>query len=221
MPAESSLIHDLPAVTIRRIAVSDMSNNVYLLTAKKSGVQVLIDAADDAPAIRELMGRAVGDTPCSPGVKAVLTTHQHWDHIRALPEFDVAGVELLAGERDAGEIEAQQGVAVDRLLTHGETVTYDGVTLEVIHLRGHTPGSLAFALNVEDGPTHLFTGDSLFPGGVGKTWSDEDFVQLIDDVEARLFAVYEDDSVVHPGHGDPTTLGTERPHLSEWRRRGW
>ncbi len=96
-------------------------------------------------------------------MKAVLTTHQHWDHIRALPEFDVAGVELLANERDAGEIEAQQGVAVDRLLTHGETVTFDGITLEVIHLRGHTPGSLAFALNVEDGPTHLFTGIRSFP----------------------------------------------------------
>ncbi|WP_147107399.1 MBL fold metallo-hydrolase [Nesterenkonia populi] len=221
MPAESSLIHDLPAVTIRRIAVSEMSNNVYLLTAKKSGVQVLIDAADDIDAIRGLIAQAPEDTPCSPGLKAVLTTHQHWDHIRALPEFDVAGMDLLAGERDAGAIEAEKGVRIRRRLSHGDTVTYDGITLEVIHLRGHTPGSVAFALSVEDGPTHLFTGDSLFPGGVGKTWSGEDFAQLLDDVEARLFEVYDDDTVVHPGHGDPTTLGAERPQLPEWRQRGW
>ncbi|GAB3843957.1 MBL fold metallo-hydrolase [Nesterenkonia populi] len=221
MPAESSLIHDLPAVTIRRIAVSEMSNNIYLLTAKKSGVQVLIDAADDIDSIRGLIAQAPEDTPCSPGLKAVLTTHQHWDHIRALPEFDVAGMDLLAGERDAGAIEAEKGVRIRRRLSHGDTVTYDGITLEVIHLRGHTPGSVAFALSVEDGPTHLFTGDSLFPGGVGKTWSGEDFAQLLDDVEARLFEVYDDDTVVHPGHGDPTTLGAERPQLPEWRQRGW
>lgn len=229
MATDSTLIHDLPALTVRRISVSEMSNNVYLLTAKKSGVQVLIDAADDAPAVRGMIEEAAADTPCSPGLQAVLTTHRHWDHVRALGEFASPGVELAAGEQDAAEIEAQAGTTagtdkdlrIGRRLRHGDTVQYDGVALDVIHLRGHTPGSVAFVYPVEDGPTHIFTGDSLFPGGVGKTWSDEDFRQLIDDVEARLFDVYEDDTIIHPGHGDPTTLGEERPQLSAWRERGW
>ncbi|GAA1819196.1 MBL fold metallo-hydrolase [Nesterenkonia flava] len=222
MAAESSLIHDLPALTVRRIAVSEMSNNVYLLTAKKSGVQVLIDAADDAEAIRAMIADATEDTPCAPGLRAVLTTHQHWDHIRALPDFaGLGGVELAAGADDAGAIETEKNLTIGRRLHHGETVQYDGVALDVIHLRGHTPGSVAFVYPVEDGPTHIFTGDSLFPGGVGKTWSSEDFTSLLNDVESRIFDVYDDDTIIHPGHGDPTTLGAERPRLSEWRERGW
>lgn len=222
MPAESSLIYDLPAVTLRRIAVSEMSNNVYLLTAKKSGVQVLIDAADSPESIQEMIAEAAADTPCSPVLRAVLTTHQHWDHIRALPELaGTPGVQLAAGYDDAAAIESAKELSIHRRLSHGDTVSYDGIGLEVIHLRGHTPGSVAFVYRVEDGPTHIFTGDSLFPGGVGKTWSGEDFRQLIDDVESRLFAQFPDDTVVHPGHGDPTTLGAERPQLAQWRERGW
>lgn len=222
MSSESSLIYDLPAVTVRRISVSEMSNNVYLLTAKKSGVQVLIDAADDAEAISAMISEATEDTPCSPGVRAILTTHQHWDHVRALPELAAStGAELAAGTDDADAIEAEKTITIDRRLQHAETVQYDGIALDVIQLRGHTPGSVALVYPVEDGPTHIFTGDSLFPGGVGKTWSSEDFSSLIDDVESRLFADYDDDTIIHPGHGAPTTLGDERPHLAAWRERGW
>ncbi|WP_300343303.1 MBL fold metallo-hydrolase [Nesterenkonia sp.] len=222
MAPESSLIYDLPAVTVRRISVSEMSNNVYLLTAKKSGVQVLIDAADEPESITAMIDVASGDTPCSPGLRAVLTTHQHWDHIRALPQLaETPGVELAAGEFDAEAIEKDKGVRITRRLQHGETVQYDGIALDVIHLRGHTPGSVAFVYPVEDGPTHIFTGDSLFPGGVGKTWSAEDFTQLIDDVSSRIFDAYDDDTIIHPGHGAPTTLGEERSKLPEWRERGW
>lgn len=222
MASDSTLIDDLPAVTVRSIAVSEMSNNVYLLTAKKSGVQVLIDAADDLPAIRHVIDAAAEDTPCAPTVQAILTTHRHWDHVRALPELAAeTAAELAVGEHDAAAIEEDKGVTISRRLAHGESVHYDGIALDVIHLRGHTPGSVAFVYPVEDGPTHIFTGDSLFPGGVGKTWQSEDFQQLIEDVEERLFAVYEDDTIIHPGHGAPTTLGDERPKLAEWRERGW
>jgi glyoxylase-like metal-dependent hydrolase (beta-lactamase superfamily II) len=96
------------------------------------------------------------------------------------------------------------------------------LTLDVVHLRGHTPGSVALVLRSSDGSTHVFTGDSLFPGGVGNTERDpERFAQLLGDVDERLFAVLPDDTWVYPGHGRDTTLGAERPHLGEWRARGW
>ena len=120
-------------------------------------------------------------------------------------------------------------VTVDRRLRHGDRLAVDDagtVALEVIALRGHTPGSVALAYTEDasgpqPGRVHLFVGDSLFPGGVGKTAGPQEFTSLLDDVEQRVFAVYPDDSVVWPGHGLPTTLGAERPHLAKWRRRGW
>jgi glyoxylase-like metal-dependent hydrolase (beta-lactamase superfamily II) len=113
-------------------------------------------------------------------------------------------------------------VPVTRPVGHGDTVTVGGQMLEVVHLRGHTPGSIALVWRAPDGSTHVFTGDSLFPGGVGNTQQDpERFASLIDDVERRLFAVLPDETWVYPGHGNDTTLGTERPHLGEWRERGW
>lgn len=94
--------------------------------------------------------------------------------------------------------------------------------LDVIALRGHTPGSVALAWQeTGDGRVHLFTGDSLFPGGVGKTTSAEDFASLLGDVRSRIFDHYGDDTIVYPGHGDNTTLGAERSHLDEWQERGW
>ena len=111
---------------------------------------------------------------------------------------------------------------VDVLLDHGDVGNFDGFDVTAVHLRGHTPGSVALVYQDPDGPAHIFSGDSLFPGGVGNTQKDPDrFSQLINDVSERLFDVYPDDTVVHPGHGKPTTLGAERPHLEEWRARGW
>jgi glyoxylase-like metal-dependent hydrolase (beta-lactamase superfamily II) len=214
-----TLIHDLQDLTIRRISVSEMDNNVYLLTAKASGAQLLIDAADDLPAIQGLLQDAAADTAATPKLELIATTHQHWDHVRALKELvDATGARTAAGTDDADALP----VGVDVRLSHGDVGNFDGFDLLAVHLRGHTPGSIAFVYEDPAGPTHIFSGDSLFPGGVGNTQKDpERFNQLISDVSERLFDAYPDDTVVHPGHGKPTTLGAERPHLEEWRARGW
>lgn len=214
-----SLLYDLPALTIRRISVSEMDNNVYLLTARTSGEQVLIDAADDLPAIQQLLRDSAADTSAVPRLALIATTHQHWDHVRALKELVAAtDAPTAAGKDDADALP----VAVDRTLEHGDTVSVDGFELTAVHLRGHTPGSIAFVYEDPEGPTHIFSGDSLFPGGVGNTQKDpERFAQLLTDVRERLFGIYPDAAVVHPGHGKPTTLGAERPHLEEWHARGW
>lgn len=210
----------LGALSVHRASVSQMDNNVYVLTAP-SGEQLLIDAADDAPRLLGLLAEA-GAGP----LRTVVTTHGHWDHHRALAEVVAAtGARTAAGPEDAGDLP----VAVDDVLGDGDTVTVDAagqVVLDVIALRGHTPGSVALALTEpadaeHPGRVHLFTGDSLFPGGVGKTADDAAFTSLIDDVEQRLFDRYPDDTVVWPGHGSATTLGTERPNLPAWRERGW
>ena len=214
-----TLIHDLRDITIRSISVSEMNNNVYLLTAKASGAQLLIDAADDLPAIQAILADAAADTAATPKLELIATTHQHWDHVRALPALVAAtGAPTVAGKDDAEALP----VTVGRSLEHRDTCAVDGFELTAVHLRGHTPGSIAFVYLDPEGPAHIFSGDSLFPGGVGNTQKDpERFTSLINDVTQRLFDVYPDDSVVHPGHGSPTTLGAERPHLEEWRARGW
>ncbi|MDI3194791.1 MBL fold metallo-hydrolase [Pseudarthrobacter sp. AL07] len=214
-----TLIHDLRDITIRSISVSEMNNNVYLLTAKASGAQLLIDAADDLQAIQAMLADSAADTAAEPKLALIATTHQHWDHVRALPALvEATGAPTAAGTDDADALP----IPVDRSLEHGDTCAVDGFELTAVHLRGHTPGSIAYVYQDPDGAAHIFSGDSLFPGGVGNTQQDpERFTSLLDDVNARLFEAYPDDTVVHPGHGSPTTLGVERPHLGEWRARGW
>ena len=210
-------VRELPDVVIRKVSVSAGDNNAYLLTCRGTGAQVLIDAADDAPRLLRLI--AEGEASGGHGLGLVVTTHQHWDHHRALPAvLSATGADSAAGRDDAAALP----VRPDRLLDHGDTITFGDVTLDVVHLRGHTPGSVALVLRSTDGSTHVFTGDSLFPGGVGNTFGDPaNFASLIDDVEQRLFAVLPDDTWVYPGHGKDTTIGAERPHLREWRERGW
>ncbi|WP_323961759.1 MBL fold metallo-hydrolase [Arthrobacter sp. JZ12] len=212
-------MHDLKDLTIRSISVSEMDNNVYLLTAKSSGAQVLIDAADDAAAILRLLEDGAQDAASEAKLALIITTHAHWDHVRALAEVvRKTGARTAAGRDDIPEI----AVPTDVPLDHGDVGEFDGFSLEAIALRGHTPGSVALAYRDPHGPAHLFTGDSLFPGGVGNTGKDpQRFDSLYRDVVERLFDRFDDDTVVHPGHGKPTTLGAERPFLSEWRSRGW
>jgi glyoxylase-like metal-dependent hydrolase (beta-lactamase superfamily II) len=204
---------DLPLLTIRKASVSAMANNVYLLTCVHTGAQLLIDAADDAAGILSLLGEGTGT------LDVIVTTHQHWDHHRALAQVAAStNATTVAGDADADALP----VKPDRRLRHGDTLTFGEVTLEVIHLRGHTPGSVALVYNEPTGHAHIWTGDSLFPGGVGNTQKDPDrFASLLGDVQTRIFDVYDDDTWIYPGHGSDTTLGAERPHLQEWRERGW
>lgn len=206
-------VRQLRDLTIRKLAVSEMSNNVYLLTCRATGRQLLVDAADDAPRILGL----VADS--GSGLDLVVTTHQHWDHVRALEEVVAAtGARTVAGADDADALP----VAVDERVGQGDTVRFGEVLLDVVHLRGHTPGSIALAYADPGGSTHLFTGDSLFPGGIGNTKNPgQSFDSLIEDVSTRVFDIYDDDTWFYPGHGDDSTLGAERPHLDEWRARGW
>jgi glyoxylase-like metal-dependent hydrolase (beta-lactamase superfamily II) len=210
---------NLTDITIRSIPVSEMGNNVYLLTSKSSGAQVLIDAADDAPAILALLAEAQADTDADARVALIITTHSHWDHVRALAEItEATAAPTAAGADDVADI----AVPTDVPLRHGDVKSFDGFDLEVIHLRGHTPGSVALLYRDPHGPAHLFTGDSLFPGGIGNTGGDaERFDLLYGDVVTRVFDYLPDATLVHPGHGDGTTLGAERGSLAEWNERGW
>ncbi len=205
---------ELPGLTVAKLAVGPMDNNAYLLTCTQTGEAALIDAANEADRLLEL----IGGRP----LRRIITTHQHFDHWQALAEVQAAtGADVLAHPEDAGELP----VKVNTVIRNGDTVPVGAAQLSVIHLRGHTPGSVALCYDaggqLADSP-HLFTGDSLFPGGPGNTQGDAGrFGQLMDDLEDRVFGPLPDGTWVYPGHGRDTTLGTERPHLPEWRARGW
>jgi glyoxylase-like metal-dependent hydrolase (beta-lactamase superfamily II) len=202
----------LPGASIVKVSVGPMDNNAYLVTCSQTGETLLIDAANEAEILLDLIEKS------APTLSLIVTSHQHQDHWLALDAVAKAtGVPTAAHQLDAEPLP----VTPDRILANGDTITIGELSFDVIHLRGHTPGSVALALGGADDKTHLFTGDCLFPGGVGKTWQDGDFEQLLDDVTSRVFNVYEDSTVVYPGHGDDTTLGNERPHLNEWKERGW
>lgn len=202
----------LPRASIVKVSVGPMDNNTYLVTCSATGETLLIDAANDAEILLELIERH------APKLSLILTSHQHRDHWQALSAVaEATGVPTAAHQLDADPLP----VKPDRILAHGDTITIGELSFDVIHLQGHTPGSVALALDGADEATHLFTGDCLFPGGVGKTWQEGAFEQLLGDVTSRVFDVYGDSTVVYPGHGDDTTLGNERPHLNEWKQRGW
>lgn len=204
----------LPGVDIVKMSVGPMDNNAYLVTCAATGESVLIDAANDADLLVGLLREH------APKLGLIVTTHQHFDHWQALEAVAGAtGVPTAAHRLDADPLPVTPG----RLLEGGDVITVGDLTFDVIHLRGHTPGSVALALRPAGDRTavQLFTGDCLFPGGVGKTWEEGAFEQLLADVETRVFGVFGDDTVVYPGHGDDTTLGAERPHLAQWRERGW
>jgi glyoxylase-like metal-dependent hydrolase (beta-lactamase superfamily II) len=205
-PSDTRKINGL---TLSKLAVGEMHNNAYLLI-DGSGQGLLIDAAAEPERLLEL----IGDTP----IAKIVTTHQHPDHWQALAAVKAAtGAVTVAHPADAPGIP----VATDELVEDGGTVTFGDTVLSVTQLVGHTPGSIALCLGADGPEPHLFTGDCLFPGGPGKTTTPEAFNSLMSGLEERVFGRLPDETWIYPGHGNDSTLGAERPHLGEWRARGW
>lgn len=207
-------VRDLAQLSITKVAVDEkMSNNAYLLRCTATGDQVLIDAADSPETLLPLIG--------DPGLTTVITTHQHWDHHRALAGvIEATGATVVAGAPDADPITEQTGVAVDRRVADGDVIAVGDCELEVIRITGHTPGSICLLYRDEAGP-HLFTGDSLFPGGPGRTTRQADFDQIMSDLQGKVFDRLPDSTWFYPGHGSDSTLGAERASIPEWIARGW
>ena len=204
-------VREVPGLRITKVCTPPFTNNCYLLRCTATGETLLVDAAGDAPLLLELVGDG--------NLVGVVETHGHWDHVQALQDVvAVSGARVMAHDGDADELP----VPVDRFLGDGDTVQVGQAALRVVHLRGHTPGSIALVYEGDPERPHVFSGDSLFPGGVGNTEKDPArFTSLLDDVESKLFGRLPDEAWVYPGHGADTTLGAERPSLPEWRARGW
>jgi glyoxylase-like metal-dependent hydrolase (beta-lactamase superfamily II) len=203
-------VRELPELRITKASVGPMDNNAYLLQCLRTDELLLIDAASEPDVLLDL----VGGQPLA----TIVTTHRHRDHWDALEAVvGATRATTVAGADDVDGIP----VSTDRPVSDGDIVEVGRCRLQVIHLVGHTPGSIALVYDDPTGAPHLWTGDSLFPGGPGKTTGAKNFTSLMDDLEAKVFGRLPDETWVYPGHGNDTTLGTERPHLGEWRERGW
>lgn len=191
---------------IHRYVVGPIDNNVFVLRCRRSGEAVLIDAANEH-------GKLLAACTAL-GVRSVVETHGHWDHIQAVPALRDAGLEIAVARDDAAMLPSY-----DLYLEDEAVLAVGALRLQVLATPGHTPGSTCFA--VLDKPL-VFTGDTLFPGGPGNTASElGDFPAIIESIERRLFSRLAADTLVLPGHGADTTLGAESPHLDEWIARGW
>ncbi len=193
-------------IEVHKVVVGPVDNNVFVIRCTSTGEAVLIDAANEHERLLELCRRL--------GVRTVLETHGHWDHIQAIPAVRDAGYEVGVTAEDAAMLPSY-----DYLLTDDSVVEVGRLRLHTLHTPGHTPGSMSF--HVEGTPL-LFTGDTLFPGGPGATgYEGGDFETIIGSIEDRIFSRFDGATVVLPGHGLDTTVGAESPHLDEWIARGW
>jgi glyoxylase-like metal-dependent hydrolase (beta-lactamase superfamily II) len=190
---------------IHKVVVGPVDNNVFVLRCTETGDAVLLDAANEHDRLLELC-KALG-------VRQVLETHGHWDHIQAVPQLRDAGYEVHVTAEDADRLPSY-----DQILDDDVVIPVGRLRLRTIHTPGHTPGSICFDL---EGTPILFSGDTLFPGGPGATkFPGGDFPTIIRSIESKLLTLPAETRVL-PGHGDDTTIGTERPHLQEWIDRGW
>ena len=193
-------------VEVHRVVVGPVDNNVFVIRCTSTGEAVLIDAANEHERLLELCRTL--------GVRTVLETHGHWDHIQAIPAVRDAGYEVGVTAEDAAMLPSY-----DYLLEDDTVVEIGRLRLRTLHTPGHTPGSMSF--HVEGTPL-LFTGDTLFPGGPGATqYEGGDFATIIRSIEDRIFSQFDSSTIVLPGHGLDTTIGTETPQLDEWIARGW
>jgi len=210
VPGGPAAERELAQLIISKVSVGPMDNNAYVLRCRTTGEELLVDAAAEPDRILGVCGEGP--------LTRIVTTHRHADHWGALAAVQAStGARTAAHPLDAADI----AVRTDDPIEDGDRFQVGTCELEVIHLVGHTPGSVALLYDDPTGAPHLFTGDALFPGGVGRTWSPDDFATLLGDVERKIFGRLPDETWVYPGHGDDTTLGRERPHLGEWRDRGW
>jgi glyoxylase-like metal-dependent hydrolase (beta-lactamase superfamily II) len=192
-------------VRIDKIVVGPYENNVFILRDKRTGDAVLVDAANEHELLLEV-SRATG-------VRRVLTTHGHFDHIQAVTQMRDAGIDVGIATEDAEMLPSY-----DFTIPDDDVIEVGDLRLHTIHTPGHTAGSTCFLL---EGHPVLFSGDTLFPGGVGNTsLPGGDFEKIIESVDHRLFTLPAE-ILVLPGHGLDTTIGSERPHLDEWIERGW
>ena len=192
---------------VHKVVVGPFDNNVFVVRCRESGEAVLIDAANEHEQLLALCRRL--------GVKRVLETHGHWDHIQAIPALREAGYEIAVTAADAPRL---KDVGYDVFIDDAEIIEVGKLRLQAIHNPGHTEGSISFA--VADTPL-LFTGDTLFPGGPGNTKLEGgDFATIIKSIDNKLFT-FSAETIVLPGHGLDTTIGDERPQLAAWVERGW
>jgi glyoxylase-like metal-dependent hydrolase (beta-lactamase superfamily II) len=210
VPGGPAAVRELTHLIVSKVSVGPMDNNAYVLRCRATGEELLVDAADEPQRILAVCGEGP--------LARVVTTHRHGDHWQAL-----AAVVAATGARTVAHVDDAPSIPVptDEVVRDGDRVQFGRVQLEVVHLVGHTPGSIALLYDDPRGQPHVWTGDSLFPGGVGRTTTPENFASLFGDVKHKLFDRLSDETWVYPGHGDDTTLGRERPQLEEWRARGW
>jgi glyoxylase-like metal-dependent hydrolase (beta-lactamase superfamily II) len=210
VPGGPADVRELPGLTITKLSVGPMDNNAYLLECTETAELLLVDAANEPDRLLALLGNRP--------LASIVTTHRHGDHWQGLADVVTAtGARTYAGRDDVEGIP----VTTDEPLDDGALVGVGSVQLRVVTLVGHTPGSVALVYDDPVGHPHLFTGDSLFPGGPGRTTAAGDFTSLMNDLEEKIFGQLPDDTWFYPGHGNDSTLGAERPALGEWRARGW
>ncbi len=180
-------------IQIKKIELGPFGTNAYVLICRETKDSVLVDAPGEADKILE---RLEGTNP-----KYILMTHDHSDHVGVLLKLkSVLNIKVAAHAADTTNLP----VPPDILLNDGDVVSFGNIRLKVLHTPGHTPGSLCFFTS-----KYLISGDTIFPGGPGKTWSAADFRQIIDSITNKIIQL-PDDILVYPGHGDSTVLGKEK-----------
>jgi glyoxylase-like metal-dependent hydrolase (beta-lactamase superfamily II) len=189
---------------IERIETAPFGTNAYIVVCESTKESVLIEAPGDADKILDRLKDTIPS--------CILITHRHMDHTGALRRLkEELNVPVAAHTEDADQIPAN----AEMLLSDGNIVTFGNVTLEVLHTPGHTPGSICFLTG-----RYLIAGDSIFPGGPGKTGTPDDFRQIVASLKKKIF-VLPDDVRIYPGHGEPTVLKKEKDEFAIFSSRSY